>query len=222
MEPTQLCYALRGLAESFEFFQKKKIELSPSVYRRLPDSDLFSRFGEHPLDVVRINTWKIYSIYILQKVINKSENENELKIELKNISKFEKRSRFQLIKLTAFCDPRIFPDLCAQIPLSQLIRMVVQCGGTQSLAPICGNLLARIFENSKENCIEEIMKCYLELEFEENAQRLFIEVILPKILTGGAEAGEIIIEKCRPFSDPRLTQLAITGMWAKCFCDFFF
>ena len=114
-----------------------------------------------------------------------------------------------------FCDERIFPELCSQIPLAELVKTVILCGNTQSLAPICGNVLARIFENSGQNCIDEIMKCYLNLKFEENAQRLFIEVILPKILNGQKEAGKSIIEKCKRFSDPRLSQLAISGKWIK-------
>ena len=213
LEPTQLCYALRGIAESLELLEKKKISLSTPFYDSLPNNHIYDRFGEHPLDVVRINTWKIYSIDTSHKIAKKELYKEKLKSEIESLFRSEKSSRFELIKLTAFCDKRIFDELCEVFPIDNLVNRVITTGSTQSLAPLCGNILARVCQIVTKQCVDAVMSCYnLEMEeFDSNAKRLFGDVVLPKMLSENKIAGDMIIDKCRPFTEVRLTHLAITG-----------
>ena len=44
---------------------------------------------------------------------------------------------------------------------------------------------------------------------DQNAQRLFMEVILPKFLAENKEASKMLLEKCAPYENDELTFLAI-------------
>lgn len=95
LEPTQLCYCLRALAESLEYLTKKKVAVSGELYHFLGEKKFFGKFGEHPLDVVRVNAWKIYKMAHEEKFKNIDSQEEYFKNEVKR-GVVEKIYRFNI------------------------------------------------------------------------------------------------------------------------------
>jgi hypothetical protein len=82
LQPTQICYAVRGLTESVEFFQRKKILLAEEIYSLLQKSGFLTKMSEHPLDVVRVNSWKLIKIVANHKLAALKDSE-ELKSKMR-------------------------------------------------------------------------------------------------------------------------------------------
>jgi hypothetical protein len=212
LEPTHICYALRGIAEVIEMLTKKEIQVSSSFYEYVTENSIYERFGEYPLDVARVNTWKIYSFDIQDKMKNIELYSDWLDSEIENVLRTGYTSRFGLVKLSAFCTPEIFEKVTKIMPLKDFIEKITFSCSNQVLAQSCGNILSKVCTVELKNCIKWIISCYLNENFEKIGKRRFLEVALPRILSDHKLAGNIILKKCEPFDKLELTLLAITGM----------
>lgn len=145
LEPTQLCYCLRALAEALECLAKKKISISQNLYDCLATKKIYGQFGEHPLDVVRVNTWKIYKMAHDEKFKNADNEEKYFKTEVKSIIESGISTRFDLVRLSTFIDQRVFCHVSEVMPIRLIIPRILQVGATQSLSPLVGGIFAKLF-----------------------------------------------------------------------------
>ena len=110
LEPTHLCNAIRGLCESLGINRK---QVEDDFYLTL--EPLFEALAEHPLDVVRVNIWKMYKMTIESKLLNFEENKTTLQDEINLIKNQKIQKRFNMVKLSALCaDSRTYKMLCSE------------------------------------------------------------------------------------------------------------
>ena len=110
LQPTQICYAVRGLTESVEFFQRKKIVLADEIYSLLQKSEFLTKMSEHPLDVVRVNSWKLIKIVAKQKLASLKDDEEsktKLRDEILAIVNNGFATRSETIWLTHLMEPTV-------------------------------------------------------------------------------------------------------------------
>ena len=74
---------------------------------------IFEALAEHPLDVVRVNVWKMFKLSIEAKLTCNKFDEDYFKDEMANVIKSQKvHKRFDMVKLSAFCsDQRTYQIL---------------------------------------------------------------------------------------------------------------
>ena len=109
LEPTHLCNAIRGLCESLGV---NRNQIEDDFYLTL--EPLFEALAEHPLDVVRVNIWKMYKMTIESKLLNFEHNKTALQNEINLIKSQKIQKRFNMVKLSALCaDQRTYKMLCS-------------------------------------------------------------------------------------------------------------
>ena len=105
----------RGLAESIELFLKHKVELSDAFISAL--SQFYALNGEHPVVVIRINTWKIYQL--LGKIrfnLKDLTNAEDFEVELTKIAREKFGRRFTMAKISTFTSSATIKHVLKHFP----------------------------------------------------------------------------------------------------------
>ena len=93
----------RGLCEALETMKESISENTRGVGFWKGLEPLFEALGEHPLDVVRVNIWKMLRMSIEMKLQNLNSYKEELISFIENIKSQKLQKRFTLVKVASLC-----------------------------------------------------------------------------------------------------------------------
>jgi len=206
LEPTHLCNAVRGLAEAL---QLNREDLDVQFYCSL--DAIFEALAEHPLDVVRVNVWKMYKLSVEAKLTKFEANQADLRNEMVNVIKNRKvHKRFDMVKLSAFCgDERTYRMLCGMH--TDLASIVIR-SSAYHLSPIGADVIASIVNYDPDHVARAFLTYWAEINSgfaSHNEKRLFIDVLVPKVLKPRQSLAPIILDQCQALSDSHSIQFSI-------------
>ena len=103
LEPTHLCNNIRGLCEALETMKEQISENTKCAAFWEGLEPLFEALGEHPLDVVRVNIWKMLRMSIDMKLQSLNSSKEELISFIESIKSQKLQKRFTMVKVASLC-----------------------------------------------------------------------------------------------------------------------
>ena len=209
LEPTHLCNNIRGLCEALETMKESVSEnpKGPEFWMGL--EPLFEALGEHPLDVVRVNIWKMLRMSIEMKLQNLNSYKEELISFIENIKSQKLQKRFTMVKVASLCGALESYRLLEKYynesnnGKSELIKDVIRMSTISTLSPIAAEIISNISRFGDngliKNVVDELLDYFSDLCEESRAEnvsqekRVFQDILLPKVLKSNKSLGGAIL-----------------------------
>jgi len=226
LEPTHLCNNIRGLCEALEIMKESVAENPKGRVFWIGLEPLFEALGEHPLDVVRVNIWKMLRMSIEMKLRNLNSYKEELISFIENIKSQKLQKRFTMVKVASLCGAlesyrllEKYYNISKNDKSSELIKDVIRMSTFSTLSPIAAEIISNIsrFGDSDlvNNVVDELLDYFFDLCEESRAEnvsqekRVFQDILLPKVLKSNRSLGGAILDRCAPYKRINHIQMAI-------------